>query len=107
MTEVKYDGHLYEMTSVECLNLPKYPLPLVGRPITCGQRDLIRPVGAPSPRRRGEGTTSPTVPSPTKLEKVDRAKPETDEVPLTATSESLALVGEAETSIQKAVGMSL
>ena len=49
--------------------------------IAFGQRDLIRPVGAPSPRRREEGTTWRPVPSPTKLEKVDRAKPETDEVP--------------------------
>ena len=95
------------MTEVDRLNLLESLHRLVGRAFACGQRDLIRPVGAPSPRRRGEGTTWPPVPSPTKLEKVDRAKPETDEVPLAATSESLALVREAETSIQKAVGMSL
>ena len=49
---------------------------------------------APSPRRRGEGTTSPPVPSPSQMEKVDRASwRETDEVPwATSTLPAVAMI---------------
>ncbi len=89
-------------------NLAQKSPPPCGRAIAYGQRDLIRPVGAPSPRRRGEGT-KPNISSLLHafVEKVDRAQPETDEVPL-ATSDNPAFVGSAYTqSFHKAVALML
>ena len=56
------------------------------------QRDLIRRVALPSPTSLEKGQHLRPVPSPSQMEKVDRAKPETDEVPLVATNESHPLV---------------